>query len=185
MPPRRAFRHTRARISQPLGMPFHRPKSPPDAGRRGGYSGGPARHGCVGGYGSMDRSRDFFYPVAVSDQIGSAPIAASLLGERLALVRLGGELVAFRDLCVHRGTPLSMGRVEGDLLVCAYHGWNYDRDGACVRIPQRGPEHPIPRKARVERFRAEERYGAVWVCLGDPSVPLPGYPEYDDPAFRT
>ena len=63
----------------------------------------------------MDRSRDFFYPVAVSDQIGSAPIAASLLGERLALVRLGGELVAFRDLCVHRGTPLSMGRVEGDL----------------------------------------------------------------------
>ena len=41
-----------------------------------------------------------------------------------------------RDLCIHRGTALSLGWVADDCLVCPYHAWRYDASGACVRIPQ-------------------------------------------------
>jgi nitrite reductase/ring-hydroxylating ferredoxin subunit len=64
------------------------------------------------------------------------PIAAQLLDQRLVLYRLtDGKVTAARDLCLHRGIPLSMGFLEGDTLVCAYHGFRYDGDGRCVCIP--------------------------------------------------
>ena len=71
-----------------------------------------------------------------------------LLDEPLVLVRLGGEVRAFKDLCVHRGTALSLGWVEDGCLVCPYHGWTYDPDGVCTRIPSSHGTN-IPRKARI------------------------------------
>ena len=43
-----------------------------------------------------------------------------------------------------------------------YHGWTFDGDGKCTRIPAQPPEAPIPRKARVDSYPTEERYG--WVA---------------------
>ena len=53
-------------------------------------------------------------------------------------------VVAARDLCMHRGSPLSMGRVQGDEIVCAYHGWRYGPEGECVRIPSQPASTRIP-----------------------------------------
>ena len=89
-------------------------------------------------------------------------------------------LRAFRDLCIHRGTALSLGRVEDDTLVCAYHGWRYDAAGQCVKIPAQ-PDLPIPTKARARTYPCCERYGLVWVCLGEPTAEVPAYPEADNP----
>ena len=83
-----------------------------------------------------------------------------------------------RDVCIHRGTALSLGWLADGCIVCAYHGWRYASDGACVAIPQ--TENPkIPPKARVERFRAVERYGLVWVALGEPLYPFVEIPELE------
>ena len=41
--------------------------------------------------------------------------------------------VAFR--CAHRGTQLSVGKVEGENIRCFYHGWMYDGSGQCVEQP--------------------------------------------------
>jgi phenylpropionate dioxygenase-like ring-hydroxylating dioxygenase large terminal subunit len=49
----------------------------------------------------------------------------------------GGAPRVMSDLCVHRGTALSLGRIQGDELACAYHGWRYAADGRCVAIPRR------------------------------------------------
>jgi phenylpropionate dioxygenase-like ring-hydroxylating dioxygenase large terminal subunit len=122
--------------------------------------------------------------VARSEELQDSPIAVRLLGQRLALFRSAGTPVAFNDLCVHRGTPLSMGRVEDGLLVCAYHGWTYGTDGKCTRIPQR-PSSAIPAKARVPRHHVQERYGLIWVCMGTPSLPLSDFPEFEDPTYGT
>jgi phenylpropionate dioxygenase-like ring-hydroxylating dioxygenase large terminal subunit len=127
---------------------------------------------------------DYWHPVAFAADVGEQPVAVTLLAQRLVLARLDGAIACFRDLCVHRGTPLSLGWVDGDQLVCGYHGWRYDRSGACTHIPALPAEHPIPRRARVERFRSDVRYGIVWVCLGQPAAPIPAFPEADDPAFR-
>ncbi len=129
--------------------------------------------------------RHYWYPVATADEVAAAPRAARLLGERLVLWRAGGQVVAFQDLCIHRGTPLSLGWVDGETLVCAYHGWAYGAAGACVRIPAVPPERAIPRKARATAYRAQEAYGLVWVCLDEPRAPLPAFPEYADPAYQT
>ena len=43
---------------------------------------------------------------------------------------------AFADVCPHRLVPLSEGRIEDNVLQCAYHGWEFGASGSCVRIPQ-------------------------------------------------
>ena len=129
--------------------------------------------------------RPYWYPVALSTEVADRPVAASLLGERVVVYRAGGQVLALKDLCIHRGTPLSLGWIDGEELVCAYHGWGYAKGGACVRIPSLPPGRAIPPKARVDAFAAEERYGLVWVALETPREPIPEYPEAVKPDFRT
>jgi len=68
--------------------------------------------------------RRCWHPVAYSHDVGDQPSATTVLGEPLVLWRAAaGTIRAFRDLCIHRGTALSLGRVQGDEIVCAYaHG---------------------------------------------------------------
>ena len=141
--------------------------------------------GNGGNWAAEKASRDYWYPVAMSDEVTDKPIATTLLGERLAIMRLAGMAVVFKDLCIHRGSPLSMGTVDGETLTCSYHGWKYDGSGACVRIPQRPVDAPIPKKAQVTTYPAVEQYGVIWSTLGAP-VNGPGeFAEWDDPGCRT
>jgi phenylpropionate dioxygenase-like ring-hydroxylating dioxygenase large terminal subunit len=130
--------------------------------------------------------RSYWHPVATSNELGNSPLAVSLLDERVVVWRAKEKIVAFRDLCVHRGTALSLGWLEEGNLVCAYHGWTYGPDGGCVRIPSLMPGRAIPAKARVTAvFTARERYGLVWVCLAEPKAPIPEIPELEDSNYYT
>ena len=93
-----------------------------------------------------------------------SPIGVRLLGEDIVVWLAGERPLAWQDLCVHRGTRLSLGRVEGCTLRCPYHGWVYDADGQCVRIPAL-PDVPPPRKASVKTYRA---IAALRPGLGQP-----------------
>ena len=66
---------------------------------------------------------------AALDEITDKPVAAKLLDQPLVIWRSHRQIAAFYDLCIHRGTPLSLGRVEKEQLVCAYHGWHYASNG--------------------------------------------------------
>lgn len=133
----------------------------------------------------FDALRPYWYPVALTEEVpADKPFATSLLGERIALYRAGGAVAALRDLCVHRGTPLSLGWIEGDQLVCAYHGWRYAGTGACTRIPSLQAGRPIPPKAKVDAFPAAEKDGLVWIALDEPREPIPTWPESEAPGFR-
>lgn len=133
----------------------------------------------------LEALRGYWLPVALSEEVRDQPFASQLLGERVAVYRAAGKAHVVRDLCIHRGTPLSLGWVDGEDLVCAYHGWSYGPNGACTRIPSLQPGRPIPAKARVETYATEERYGLVWAALGEPRAPVPPYPQAEDPSFRT
>jgi len=54
------------------------------------------------------------------------PMAVRLLEEDLVLWRVGDKIHAWRDLCVHRGTRLSLGKIQDETLICPYHGWTYN-----------------------------------------------------------
>lgn len=126
----------------------------------------------------------FWYPVAFSHEVKDKPFAAKLLDERIVLYRLAdGRVSVARDLCLHRGVPLSMGFIEGDNLVCAYHGFRYDGEGLCVCIPAH-PGAAIPPKLKLQSYPAEERYGLVWVRLVDDGPrPLPEFGMWDAPDY--
>jgi phenylpropionate dioxygenase-like ring-hydroxylating dioxygenase large terminal subunit len=127
---------------------------------------------------------NYWHPIARSEGVTEQPKQFELLGEKICAFRTADGVSAFKDLCIHRGTALSLGWVTEGRITCAYHGWQYDASGACVRIPSLPPGSSIPSKARAIAYRTEERYGLVWVALDDPVAPVPGYPEWDDPAFR-
>lgn len=127
--------------------------------------------------------RDDWHVVARSSAVTDRPVGVELLGEPVVLWRSGGCVSAGRDLCVHRGTRLSIGRIQEDRLVCAYHGWQYNGEGQCALIPAH-PDRKPPEKARIQMYRAEERDGLIWVSLGDPSASVPTVPELSDPRFR-
>jgi phenylpropionate dioxygenase-like ring-hydroxylating dioxygenase large terminal subunit len=130
--------------------------------------------------------RHYWHPVATSNELGKGPLGVCLLDERVVLWRAEERVAAFRDLCVHRGTALSLGWIQDDNLVCGYHGWTYDPDGACVRIPSLVTGRAIPAKARATAvFMAQERYGLVWVCLAEPRAAIPLLPELEDPDYHT
>src|SRR5215468_814609 len=114
--------------------------------------------------------REYWHPVAASAEVNDKPLGVSVLDEPLVVYRVKDRLVALKDLCIHRGTPLSRGWLD---------------DGGCLRIPALDPGQPIPRKARVAAHRAAERYGLVWVCLEEPCAPIPELPELEDPSLRT
>ena len=127
----------------------------------------------------------FWHPVAYASQLTEdKPLGAVLLGEQIVLTRLDGRVQAFRDLCVHRGTALSLGWIEDNALRCAYHGWKYGPDGMCTEIPSRFGTR-IPPRARLTRYEAAEAAGLIWVCLsGPPRYPLPEFPQRGNPGFR-
>src|SRR5262245_52016591 len=104
--------------------------------------------------------RPYWYPVALSEEVPvGKPFATALLGERIVVYRTATKLAALTDLCVHRGTPLSLGWVDGEELVCAYHGWGYAVSGSCTRIPSLAPGRPIPPKAKVRSYAVAEKDG--------------------------
>lgn len=127
---------------------------------------------------------DDWHPVASCAELAQRGLlGVRLLGEDVVVWQAARRTLAWQDLCVHRGTRLSLGRVEDGTLQCPYHGWVYDQDGQCVRIPAL-PEAPPPRKARVRTYRAIERYGLVWVSLGQPAGDVAPFPEWQDDGFR-
>jgi phenylpropionate dioxygenase-like ring-hydroxylating dioxygenase large terminal subunit len=128
----------------------------------------------------------YWHPIARADQIHDQPQRFTLLDEQLVAFRDADGVAVFKDLCIHRGAALSLGWIDNARLTCAYHGWQYDRSGACVRIPSRPEGTPIPGKAHAITYRATERYGLVWVAMEDPVAPIPPFPddEFDDPSYR-
>lgn len=125
----------------------------------------------------------YWYPVAYSHELRDKPVPVTLLDQKLVLFRHSQGVSVAKDLCLHRGVPLSLGWIEGDELVCRYHGFRYAPNGKCMETPAH-PGVVIPPRLCLETFPAIERYGMVWTCL-DPSAEaaLPDFHEWDDPSY--
>ncbi|MBD2124590.1 aromatic ring-hydroxylating dioxygenase subunit alpha [Trichocoleus sp. FACHB-262] len=133
--------------------------------------------------------KNFWYACEFSSAVISKPKQIQMLGERFALYRNPqGRVVALKDQCPHRGAALSLGWVEDGCLRCPYHAWKFEADGTCSHIPANQPSVPIPRRARVDAYAVQEKYGFVWIFYGDlPEAarpPIPALPEFDDPGLH-
>ncbi|MCI0351773.1 MAG: Rieske (2Fe-2S) protein [Acidobacteriales bacterium] len=59
------------------------------------------------------------------------------VGDKVVCVaNVDGNISAMDNVCIHRGGPLGQGIIEGDKLVCPWHGWQYDpKTGAAAHNP--------------------------------------------------
>jgi len=127
-----------------------------------------------------------WHPIAPAGEIDGQPRQYMLLGQRLVAFRDAEDAVVFKDVCIHRGAELSGGWIDGGRLTCPYHGWQYDRTGACVHIPSLPDGATIPSKARAIKYNTREAYGLVWVAMAERAAAFPEWPEdaWKNPAYH-
>ena len=113
--------------------------------------------------------RNCWYVAAWDDEIGGeTPLGRMILGEPVVLFRDStGKAAALEDRCCHRHLPLSLGKVVGDAVQCGYHGLEFDGAGECVKVPG---QSAIPPGANIDSYRLAERWGWVWIWMGDASL---------------
>ncbi|MBP5971161.1 aromatic ring-hydroxylating dioxygenase subunit alpha [Brasilonema sp. CT11] len=127
--------------------------------------------------------KNFWHACEFSSAVTNKPKQIVMLNQRFVLYRNSqGQVVALKDQCPHRGAALSLGWVKDDSIRCPYHGWKFQADGKCTHIPANAPGTAIPKKACVDTYPVQEKYGFVWLFYGDlPEAerhPLPTIPEY-------
>lgn len=123
----------------------------------------------------------FWHPVALSAAVGSdTPTRADLLGRRWVLVRNGNSISAFADECPHRRASLSSGCIIDGTIQCAYHGWQFDLEGRCVKIPALGDGATIPPRSHLTApFGVREHAGLVWIAVAEPETDPLQWPEWE------
>ncbi len=129
--------------------------------------------------------RNAWYVAAWGHEVNRELRRVTVLGEHIAVYRTeSGAPVALEDACPHRKLPLSMGRLKGDTVECGYHGMTFDCAGRCVRVPG---QQRIPPKALVRSYPMVDRWGLVWIWMGDASRANPDeiyhVDHYDDTAW--
>lgn len=127
-----------------------------------------------------------WWPICRSSDIAPGEVTArNFLDGRVAIFRTEtGEASVVSAYCPHNGADLSVGKVCGAELVCAFHHWRFATDGRCVGT---GSGDPINARMRVFRYPTQERFGLIWAFNGEePLFDLPdiGLPD-EKLAFHT
>jgi phenylpropionate dioxygenase-like ring-hydroxylating dioxygenase large terminal subunit len=112
---------------------------------------------------------DEWYPALRADRLRAGETAVTMLLEIPLLVgrKSNGKLFAMRDLCPHRGIPLSAGWFDGETVQCKYHGWRFEPcSGQCEEIPSLTSFDSLaPTKIYANSFPVAERDGYAWVYV--------------------
>ena len=107
--------------------------------------------------------RNAWYVVATSRQLRKRPLQVRLFDTPLVLFRRpDASPCALLDRCSHRNVPLSLGKIVGQHIECAYHGWRFDGEGQCRVVPGLCKAHNT-RGRRIPRYCCREQDGMIWV----------------------
>jgi phenylpropionate dioxygenase-like ring-hydroxylating dioxygenase large terminal subunit len=114
-------------------------------------------------------------------------------GHAMALFRdARGVAAALEDRCAHRNAPLSMGKVSGGCLECAYHGWRYDEQGRVAEVPALPASEAAKSARSARRYETSEQDGFIWVSaepvrsdLAPPAFPFLGQPGWTSFSLKT
>ena len=119
---------------------------------------------------------------------GGRPYRIRLLGSDYVVFRgHDGEVGVIDERCPHRRASMSLARNEPGGLRCIYHGWKVAADGAVIEAPNHaGDQAQFCKHVKVNRYRAVDKGGIVWVWLGrgDSAPPFPDFPFVDLPEHQ-
>ena len=132
---------------------------------------------------------NFWYPMALSDELTDKPLKVRGLGQDFVVFRgEDGKAKCLSNTCTHRGGSLSGGKIAGNCIQCPYHGWEFDEEGCVTRIPSLGPNPKVPARTRIDAYPVDERHGIVFAFLGDLAAderpPIIDVPEWGQEGWR-
>jgi nitrite reductase/ring-hydroxylating ferredoxin subunit len=123
--------------------------------------------------------RRYWHPIMLENEIDDLPKAIRILGEDLVIFRdKSGRVGLLHKACIHRGASLEFGIPQEHGIMCCYHGWTFDVDGAILSL---GAE---PENSRIGKNFCQGAYpthvisGLVFAYMGPPEH-MPTFPEYD------
>ncbi|KDO67385.1 hypothetical protein CISIN_1g037348mg, partial [Citrus sinensis] len=131
-----------------------------------------------------------WYPLYLTKDVpDDAPLGLTVFDQQIVLYKDGkGELRCHQDRCPHRLAKLSEGQLIDGRLECLYHGWQFEGEGKCVKIPQLPADAKIPRSACVRTYEVKESQGVVWVWMSQKTPPnpdkLPWFENFARPGFQ-
>ena len=83
---------------------------------------------------------DFVRVASIDDVPPGGLTLVDLDGERVVLANAGGQIYALAELCTHISRPLSKGDLDGEELVCPFHGSRFNlRSGEALSLPAQEP----------------------------------------------
>lgn len=131
---------------------------------------------------------NWYVAANVEDLKDNEPMFVRMLGCDFVIFRDNtGAIRCLSDVCCHRGASLAKGKINGACIACPYHGWEFDGDGKCTKIPALGAGVKPPKRARIDSYPVQEKFGWIWVFLGDapeeerpPFLDDSWFPEYHD-----
>ena len=133
--------------------------------------------------GPSELLRDFWYLAMPGRALArGATRRAMLLGAPVLVGRAtDGSVFALRDICPHRGIPLSYGSFDGREVTCCYHGWRFGTDGRCTAIPSLMPDQTVHLdRIGVDAYPCREVQGNLWIFVAEgdrsPARPWPDPP---------
>jgi nitrite reductase (NADH) small subunit len=99
-----------------------------------------------------------FVTVARVDDVPPGTVTAVRAGdEEIALAHLDGAFYATQGTCIHLQGPLGEGRLDGPVLTCPWHGWQYD---------VRTGENEFDRAIQLRTYEVRVEDGEVKVAVG-------------------
>src|SRR3954453_22073983 len=112
-----------------------------------------------------------WYAAAWDAEVKKELLPRTICGKHVVMYRKAcGEIAALEDACWHRLAPLSKGRLEGDTVVCGYHGLKYNAPGRRTFIP---PQEPINPAGCAGAYPGVERPPYIWPWMGAPALADP------------
>ncbi|KAL3696116.1 hypothetical protein R1sor_010192 [Riccia sorocarpa] len=130
-----------------------------------------------------------WYPLYLTSEVPrDGPLALTVFDRSLVVFYDGdGKINCLEDRCPHRAAKLSEGQLMDGRLECLYHGWQFEGDGTCARIPQLAPGAKIPKRACARSYAAKDSQGVLWVWMADqrtaPYEKIPYFEHYDKPGW--
>lgn len=130
---------------------------------------------------------DYWFVLCESKDIGKKPRSFMLLNKPIVAYRNEqAQALAFIDQCPHRNVPVSDGQIVNGHLQCPFHGWEFNQEGTCVKVPGLMADQQV-KAARLRKFNVQELAGYIWICLNPRSTKQPHLPAHlsDDSLVTT
>jgi phenylpropionate dioxygenase-like ring-hydroxylating dioxygenase large terminal subunit len=116
----------------------------------------------------VEKLKNHWYLICPLEDIKDHMISKTILGEKIIIFKDEKQnIAALEDRCCHRNVQLSLGYLDQGIAVCGYHGWQYNGEGYCVKIPSQLPENKIPPTARLKSYPLRVVNNWVWIFIGD------------------